>query len=238
MLERCLGSFRDQTLDASRLEIIAIVNYTEEHDAKEELLTVENFRDLTDLDVKIIYKPLDKTAINWNVGVSQATGDYVAWIGQDDMFMPEALEAQADFLDANPEVGVTYGSFYQIDNNGNRFCFNGARNFSGKALWDRMYIFCSTFLIRRSVFNTIGYYRVEQEVINDYEFWVRANMRGIRFQRLHNVITGQLCNRPDSSYYKLKHLEPDELGWLRGEYREKELWRETIPCETGNFEKE
>ena len=43
-------------------------------------------------------------AIKRNLGISQATGDYIAMMDADDIMVPERLEKQVAFLDENPDI--------------------------------------------------------------------------------------------------------------------------------------
>ena len=44
------------------------------------------------------------------LGVSNATGDYVAFLDSDDVWLPEKLEQQVPILESRPEVGMVYGN--------------------------------------------------------------------------------------------------------------------------------
>src|SRR3712207_4416157 len=46
-----------------------------------------------------------------NLGISRASGAYVAFLDADDLFLPFKLEQQAAILDANPGAGLVYGKF-------------------------------------------------------------------------------------------------------------------------------
>ncbi len=44
-----------------------------------------------------------------NLGISQASGDYIALLDGDDVWLPEKLERQVAILEARPEVDMVYG---------------------------------------------------------------------------------------------------------------------------------
>lgn len=48
-------------------------------------------------------------------GLASATGEFIAFLDQDDLFHPEKLEAHVTFLMNHPEVGVSYNGRYEIN---------------------------------------------------------------------------------------------------------------------------
>jgi glycosyltransferase involved in cell wall biosynthesis len=50
-----------------------------------------------------------------NSGMRLAQGEFIALLDSDDLFHPEKLEAHVDFLEKNPDVGVTYNSRYELN---------------------------------------------------------------------------------------------------------------------------
>jgi glycosyltransferase involved in cell wall biosynthesis len=44
-----------------------------------------------------------------NLGIRHATGQYVAWLDADDVWLPRKLERQVAILDAHPDAGMVYG---------------------------------------------------------------------------------------------------------------------------------
>ncbi|MDR2612893.1 MAG: glycosyltransferase [Deltaproteobacteria bacterium] len=66
-------------------------------------------------DPRIIYVPDDVNrgaAIRFNQGLSLARGDYVCYLGDDDVFYPNHFRVLSEALDANPEAGLAYSDLY------------------------------------------------------------------------------------------------------------------------------
>jgi glycosyltransferase involved in cell wall biosynthesis len=55
-----------------------------------------------------------------NEGIARTTGEYIAFLDADDLYLPDKLQAQITHLDQNPEIGLTYGSRIEINERGNR----------------------------------------------------------------------------------------------------------------------
>lgn len=54
-----------------------------------------------------------------NTGIRASDGHYIAFIDADDKIHPEKLATQVAFLERNPEIGLSYCSRIEIDQNGN-----------------------------------------------------------------------------------------------------------------------
>ncbi|MDR2349443.1 MAG: glycosyltransferase [Deltaproteobacteria bacterium] len=66
-------------------------------------------------DPRIVYVPdrVNKgAAIRFNQGLRMAKGDYVCYLGDDDLFYPNHFEVLSKALDDNPEAGLAYSDLY------------------------------------------------------------------------------------------------------------------------------
>lgn len=50
-----------------------------------------------------------------NVGIRESTGEYIAFLDFDDVWLPDKLEPQVKLLDENPNAGLTYCHFIMTD---------------------------------------------------------------------------------------------------------------------------
>ena len=58
------------------------------------------------------------TASALNLGIRNAFGDFISWLSHDDLFMPEKLEKQVEFMIRNPQYAFSYTDYIIIDSNG------------------------------------------------------------------------------------------------------------------------
>ncbi len=124
-----------------------------------------------------------------NTGIRASSGHYVALLDADDIFLPEKLARQAAYLDAHPECGISYcGLWHFNDAAPEKMLMLDYAYYSGAgvfpALLKKNFINPLSVVMRRSVFNTAGYFDESLRRSEDWDFWVRAAHAGIRFDYL------------------------------------------------------
>ena len=68
-------------------------------------------------DPRIRYFPDDENrgaAYRFNFGLEQARGEYVTYLGDDDLFYPNHLEVLSQALDDHPSIAVAYSDLYAV----------------------------------------------------------------------------------------------------------------------------
>ena len=138
-----------------------------------------------------------------NMGIEEATGDYIAWMDADDISQPTRLEKQLQFLNNNPDVGMV-GTFFKLINEGNKeIKDHGHLIFFGKMLVYpytndhglKIATIAASHLFRRSVLSRFKkkYYR-PLIVGMDTDFLLRAVDKNIL-----------IYNLPEPLYYYRLH---------------------------------
>jgi glycosyltransferase involved in cell wall biosynthesis len=118
-----------------------------------------------------------------NVGILASTGDVVAFLDQDDVWVPSKLEMQVKFLLANPSVGMVHGNIKYIDADGRSIANKDADWVTNASGWCFDYLFKSnriaiaTACVWRSCIDSIGRLREDVSGVDDYEYWLRLSMR-------------------------------------------------------------
>ncbi len=80
--------------------------------------SIEICRQFTDPRIRIIQQANRGLAGARNTGIRHATGDYIALLDSDDLWLSEKIEKQVAHLDASPQIGVSFCRSAFIDEAG------------------------------------------------------------------------------------------------------------------------
>lgn len=111
-----------------------------------------------------------KLPTSLNIGFASARGKYLTWTSDDNMYLPEALEKMALFLDTHKENPMVVGRMTNIDDNG-RF-MRVFTDYDSSIMWINNVV-GACFMYRRSVLDKIGGYDPAFVYAEDYEYWLR-----------------------------------------------------------------
>jgi glycosyltransferase involved in cell wall biosynthesis len=112
-----------------------------------------------------------------NTGIKNSTGEFIGFLDDDDVFMPEKIEKQvALFSSLGPEYGLVYGSFKEIiDERHSRILqADKSDNFLFDFLCDKIIACSSTVLIRRNVLDKVKEWDESFRRHQDLEFFARV----------------------------------------------------------------
>jgi glycosyltransferase involved in cell wall biosynthesis len=124
-----------------------------------------------------IHKENGGVASALNCGIRNAAGDYIAWLSHDDLFLPNKLERQVDFLKQFPRFKACYTDYFNIDVNGKILEEIETpwypRQEAIRILFGKVYINGSTMLIERKCFEKVGLFSERLRYTQDTEMWLR-----------------------------------------------------------------
>jgi glycosyltransferase involved in cell wall biosynthesis len=186
-----IESIRDQSF--TDWELIAVDSHSE--DGTSEML--QKFS-LEDHRVRVLQTPKDGIYPNFNRGIQHAKGQFIYIATSDDTMAHDCLEKMVEALSDNPDCEIAHCPMRVIDENGElgpdwwsrsslfaqssgdflnlrhkRFApFDGILCLLG----DNIYSSVTQLLIRRSLFEKIGYYSSDWGPLGDFHWNLRAGL--------------------------------------------------------------
>lgn len=108
-----------------------------------------------------------------NKGINRSTGEIVAWLNSDDIFLPGTISQAVGILQSHPEAGFVYGNAITIDAQGRPL--NGLR-FADWGLTDLVSfrIICQpAVVIRREPYQQAGGLDLDYHFMLDHRLWIK-----------------------------------------------------------------
>ena len=106
-----------------------------------------------------------------NVGHKAASGNYMTWISDDNMFESHAIEALLKHLHTS-DGELVFSNFTRIDAHSNSIDSYEFKN-DASILLDN--IVGASFLYSRQLYDDVGGYNKTLHTIEDYDFWLQAS---------------------------------------------------------------
>jgi len=147
-----------------------------------------------------------------NKGLKIASGDFLAYLNSDDLYLPNTVQTVVDYFQSHPDISLIYGDCNFIDSEG-RFLYS----YHYPAFkWDRFIVLNwssipqqATFW-RRDIHKKIGYFNPEFKMAGDFEFYARVG-KHFQIDHLKKVLaTYRLHKKSLSSTWQDKNQEEVE----------------------------
>lgn len=122
-----------------------------------------------------------------NIGIRQAKGKYIAFVDDDDLWLPDKLEKQVAILENNPDFGLVHGCCEIIDENG--ILQNAIVGRPGTPevkhgdvamrMMGNWTVMMPIPLVRLEIIKSVGFFNeIIPPALEDIEYWTRCSFAG------------------------------------------------------------
>jgi glycosyltransferase involved in cell wall biosynthesis len=165
-VREAVGSLLDQTAPAA--EIIVVSDGC-----------ADDLSDLEAMDprVRVLRQENAGVSVARNVGVGASTGEFVAFLDEDDRSHPERLQQQVDALGSVPGAALCFGKFQYIDAEGTVISPPLGEAVNQRDILELNFPMLSTLMVRRSSVAEAGGFDPALRTCEDIDFYLRVFMR-------------------------------------------------------------
>jgi glycosyltransferase involved in cell wall biosynthesis len=162
-----------------------------------------------------------------NTGLRNATGELICFLDADDGWFPGKLEAMVAYLRRHPEAGLVshellhwkpdrsgdYPELVRPDRRGLPETEAGRTGWIYPVLLlEGCMVHTSSIMLRREVFEHVGFFNTDLKVGEDYDYWLRASQKyqihtlNEIYSFYRNSVPGSLTNKTHPENYEYKVL--------------------------------
>lgn len=137
-------------------------------------------RYLSDERVRYVYQDSRGFSAAINRGIQSSVGPLIGFIGQDDLWVPNKLELQLEYLSKRKDVGLVCSNYYSVDSEERIICNvrKSVPAFSPRQevitrLFLNNFIAFETVLVKRECFDEVGFFDERMVGFSDHDMWLR-----------------------------------------------------------------
>lgn len=179
--------------------------------------TEEIVKSFSDERIKYYYQDNMGLARTRNRQLELSNGEFVAFLDQDDLWMPTKLEKQIQLFEDNPKVGFLYSNVYVMQNKKRRLVYSMRATMPQGSVFrtflTRYPVNLQTVMIKKTLLDDMDHWFDKKlELCEEYDFFLRF---------LHNAQAGYYKEplavyrlHPNMSSAKKFHKFPDEKAYI------------------------
>lgn len=155
-----------------------------------------------------------------NLALDKMTGEYFSWCSHDDIYCPDKIEKQMDFLQTlNDDNVIIFNNYGLINSDGkdfkNNVCFDhDLLTKKPKLALLNGNINGITLLIPKKAFDEIGRFDVDLRCTQDYDMWLRM-IKTYTFVHMKDVITKTRIHQMQDTQTSPRMVTEGNKLWIR-----------------------
>lgn len=156
-----------------------------------------------------------------NLGIKKMSGDYFSWLSHDDLYLPEKIETQINYLFQNNLINtntILYSNYIIIDQNSEEIkkviLDTKVLNVKREYALLRGAINGITLLIPKKGFDDCGYFNENLRCAQDYDLWLRLQQK-YKFIHIINVLTQTRIHNEQDTLTNPKVISEGNMLWIK-----------------------
>lgn len=137
----------------------------------------------------IVYQSIEKSGrcLAGNKGLSLATGEYIIFLDDDDLFFADHIEILVSALLENSTLGAAYSIAWEVptellQSDPLRYkeslpYINHCQSFSRYLLWNHNYLPIQSVMFRRELYVKAGGFDASLDALEDWDLWIRYSFQ-------------------------------------------------------------
>jgi glycosyltransferase involved in cell wall biosynthesis len=143
-----------------------------------------------------------------NKGLAIATGDIVAYLNSDDMYLPDSFTQIIEFFNNNPDIDMVYGNLVHIDKQSNMIDVMECGKLDVFKLFSfHYYLPQATVFLRHEIVKKIGPFDEKLNLNMDYDYWVRLSFFGKIAHIPKELACARLYPEAKSQFFSQDYLQ-------------------------------
>lgn len=148
-------------------------------------------------------------------GFIKSTGEIMAWLNSDDLYLPGLLHLVGEYFSQNPDVDVIYGNRIIVDEHGDEVGRWILPGHDGEMLLWNDYIPQETMFWRRSLYEKVGGIDDSFQFALDWDLLLRFHRAGARMVHLPYFMACFRAHESQKSAAWIGSIGRDEIAGLR-----------------------
>ena len=130
--------------------------------------------------IRAFFRPQGGASAARNFGMQAARGGWIAFLDDDDVWLPAKIERQMNIVADNPNVGLVYCSDYAVDENLRVLYTREAAPENRGDVFERLlmknFIFTSCVIARKDAVERANYMRSDLRFAQDWDLWLKISV--------------------------------------------------------------
>lgn len=159
-----------------------------------------------------------------NRGMTQASGDILAWLNADEQYLPDTLATVQAWFDTHAEADAVFGDYIVARSDGTPLALR--REIALRrwyAVNGTLNVQSCTLFFRRSAWERVGPFDVNYRIAGDKEWILRALDCGVRFAHLPACLAVFCLAGSNLSYHPQRAVESERIRARFGAFRNRAL---------------